>query len=477
VKRSPHKSGFREGRWGLSFKDGKLYEFTDSHVVVIKGWPDPRAWLKCRSHGWRPTRKWADALFSQPLFLEKTPPPENPTRPFVLPGGQMILPGVLITAEYRMRKAYWDHLARTAFIALIPDEIRLELQRYWDRRWHLMNIFARCPGALDLSRSNPALLFALASNWVFHKPAVTQPMRAARSLVWKKQKAIQEWLGFPGTEPVRRLLAKITPEAVNVEGLLYLREALRNPSCLELLRHLPKLNRAALMLAVDRRTMEHVTPKLLEDTLENPTAKTIGGEFDGRQDIYKLMLHTVRMAWLVDWEKCPKTFCSVKSVATVHDELASRLDAIRLKKKYNIPDRFIDPPFPGTEHIIPLTTPEELIREGYLQKNCVGTYVFEVIHGWEYVYRVEQPVRATLAVANKWGSWVQHGIFKACNQPIEARVRRDVFRALSRSRLTQPANRNWGIGGNWGHVSTIDSAEKVGGSGCPPGRRSAPRST
>jgi len=441
MKPSKKKSWFREGRWGLSFKDGKLYEFTERHVLVMQGWPDPRAWFKRRSHGWRPTRKWADALFSDPLFLDKKPLPEKPTRPFVLPGGQMILPGIMITAEYRALRAYGDHVARTAFINLIPEEIRQELQRYGDRRWHLMNILARCPGALDLSRSNPALLFALASNWAFHRPAVTQPVRAARSLVWKKQKAIQEWLGFPGTEPVRRLLAKITPEAVNVEGLLYLRDALLNPAYVKLLSPLPKLNRAALMLAADRRTIEHVTPKLLEDTLENPTAKTFSGELDGRQDVYKLMVDTVRMANRVNWEKCPKTFCSVKRVQTVHDDLAPRLDLLRLRKEYNIPDRFSDPPFLGTEHIIPLTTPEEMFREGYLQKNCVGSYVCPVAEGWEYMYRVAQPVRATLSIAFEAGAWVSREFYKACNQPIEAGMRKEILTALFRSPRTEQAKR------------------------------------
>ncbi len=439
MKSLPHKSGFREGRWGLAFKDGKLYQFTDRHVLVMQGWPDPRAWFKRRSHGWRPTRKWADALFSEPQFLEKTPPPEKPTRPFTLPGGQMILPGVVIAAEYRRRRAYWNRLASTAFINLIPWEVRQELQKYCDRRWHLMNILARCPGSLDLSRSNPALLFALASNWVFHKPAVARPMRAARSLVWKKQKAIQEWLGFPGTEPVRRLLAKITPEAVNIEGLLYLREALRNPACLKLVSHLPKLNRTALMLAADRRTREHVTPKLLEDALENPTAKTAYWDIDGRKDVYRLMVNTVRMAKLVGWERCPRTFCSVNSVAAIHDELMPGQDMLRWRKEHNLPERFRDPPFAGTEHIIPLTTPDELIREGYLQRNCAAEYILPVFLGGKYIYRVMQPVRATLEIRREGKGWVARQFLRACNQPIENKVRREVFTALFRSPRPQPA--------------------------------------
>ncbi len=56
VKQASKKSEFREGRWGLSFKDGKLYEFTERHVLVMKGWPEPMAWFtpwRCsRTAGW-----------------------------------------------------------------------------------------------------------------------------------------------------------------------------------------------------------------------------------------------------------------------------------------------------------------------------------------------------------------------------------------------------------------------------------------
>ena len=124
-----------------------------------------------------------DALFSQSDFLEKTAYPEKPSCPFVLPDGQIILPGIVIPEERSARRAYSDHMARTAFVNMIPEEVRLELLRYSNRKWHLMSILARCPGAMDLSRSNPALLFALASNWAFHRPSVKQPIRAARGLV------------------------------------------------------------------------------------------------------------------------------------------------------------------------------------------------------------------------------------------------------------------------------------------------------
>jgi len=114
---------------------------------------------------------------------------------------QPLLPGIFDTAdgarELRIRHARErDREVARRFLGSIPDDILSEVSRYWTRKWYVLNVLARCPGAMDLSRSNPALLYALASNWVFHKPAVTRPMRAARSLVNRKQRDIMEWLGF-----------------------------------------------------------------------------------------------------------------------------------------------------------------------------------------------------------------------------------------------------------------------------------------
>ena len=58
-------------------------------------------------------------------------------------------------------------------------------------------------------RITAALGFALANPWILHKPTVCQPMRSMRALLRHKQARIQDWLGFPATERVRRILKRI----------------------------------------------------------------------------------------------------------------------------------------------------------------------------------------------------------------------------------------------------------------------------
>ena len=146
------------------------------------------------------------------------------------------------------------------------------------------------------------------------------------------------------------------------------------------------------------------------------------------------MLDTVRMANIVDWDGCPKAFHSLNRLLTVHAELMVNMGFEVLQRKIKIPERFKDPPFAGTEDIVPLMTPADMFREGRQQRNCVGWHVIPVAEGGEYVYRVERPVRATLSVILKHGTWVPDECCLAGNKPIDPGIRQQVLSALFSSR-------------------------------------------
>ena len=57
----------------------------------------------------------------------------------------------------------WVIERRSEFLKSIPEEVLAAVAPYSSRHWHLPNLIARCPGALDLVRATPALAFALAS--------------------------------------------------------------------------------------------------------------------------------------------------------------------------------------------------------------------------------------------------------------------------------------------------------------------------
>ncbi len=430
------KPVFKEGRYGYAFKDGKLYWFDKRHVLVMTSWPDPRAWFKRRSHDWKATRKWADELLSPCLFPRsaKAEVTEQPIRqePEVLPSGQYLLPNV-----FDPRNSRYEEIERRnrsvlgTYFDTIPDDVRDELLKYPRRKWHVFNILARCPGAFDLSRGNPALFYALASNWVFHKPPVLRPVRAARSLVYKKQKHILEWLGFPGTEPSRRILAKIVPGSLSVEALLYLRSSFSDPFVVKCLSHLDRINAGVLRLATDRKYRNLITARLLEDISRDVL------QDQPNPPVFSILIDTLKMVRMVDWKHCPHRFVTLARLKEVHDELSRRLRPEVLMEKYNLPSRFPDPPFAGTEVIRPIMTPDDLCLEGYEMNHCVAAHAVGVAEGEEFVYRVMSPVRATLSIRRSNGRWISDQIFKAYNELVPETLSERVFDELFHSARTQ----------------------------------------
>jgi hypothetical protein len=425
------KSDFKEGRQGLTSKNGKLFEFTKRHVLVLSPWPDPRAWFKRRSHGWKATRKWADEVFTNrvltsPLLVDE------PLQQQLLLDGLPLVPAdaneMMLRAEARNCKA------AQAYRDGIPAEILEELNRYTVRKWYLFNTMARCPGALDLSRSNPALYFALACNWVFHKPAVRQPIRAARSLMYKKQKVILEWLGFPATETTRRILAKIAPEALTVERLLYLRLALANEGVVKVLSHLERINGAVLSLVTHNKLKPYTTPRFLEDVSRDTS------RHGQSATVLDLMRDTLKMAEEIQWKDCPRVFCSLQRLQDVHDQLIRRLNRMnvdeRCKRVASYVTRFPSPPFIGTAHIRPLETPRALIEEGVAMRHCVGSYTNAMNEGSVYIYQVLDPIRATLEIIESEGSWYPGQLYQMGNKSVDKPLAQQLFNTLLQSGRT-----------------------------------------
>ena len=151
------KTDFKEGRCGLVFKNGKLYSFGKRYVLVLSGWPDLRAWCKTRSRPWHASRTLADSEFTALRF------PAEPHKPVPVKDDDP-------SADWYRRIEATEKAVSAAYLASFPSEVLDEVCRYSDRRWHLACLFARCPAALSLSHENPPLAYALASNWVFHKP-------------------------------------------------------------------------------------------------------------------------------------------------------------------------------------------------------------------------------------------------------------------------------------------------------------------
>jgi len=414
----------RTWRPGFAWKNDKFYSFDSHSALVMRMWPEVRAWRRTTTRPWSPTRKWADRLICsaplQPGLIEQTHA-SKPT--FVGPPTSL----QLVDPFYRT-----SEVALAAF-STIPDRERAVASRFQDRRWHTLAMMARCEWATELLEANPALGFALASNWILHKPAVAQPLRAARSLLNKRQLVIMDWLGLPATERVRRILMRIPPAALLARKLPQLNAALHRPYCQELLAHLPVISEPVLRFIYHEDTSYRLTPKFIHQVAEQGDTER-GTALDPR---FSLWLDAIRMARELEYPR-PEKLLSIGHLTRWHDEMAAAYNrgtrAHQLRERIKAA-RFNAAPFEGSPGIEPIHSGEDLVEEGRAMDHCVASYHAQIEEGRYFVYRVTIPVRATLGVEKCNGRWVIHEIKGFRNKNIARSDQDAIWRALTRPSL------------------------------------------
>ena len=110
------------------------------------------------------------------------------------------------------------------------------------------------PEAVDLAQTHPALAVAMAHARGWDTFGLVTPDRAfVGDMLGQRQRRIGGALGFPANERVVRILSKVQPQACAVTPLARSRGALRNPSILSILSHLPTIGPTELRVAADAR--------------------------------------------------------------------------------------------------------------------------------------------------------------------------------------------------------------------------------
>ncbi len=397
-------------RPGVAFHDGKLYHFEPRSAVVMRLWPEMRAWRRTPCTPWAHTRRRADEVLCRA--------PLRPGQIEELVARRHALVGPLSPDQW-FEPYFREAAAWAQALQAIPDRERTIASRFKDRRWHLLAMMARCPGAADLLESNPALGFALASPWVLHQPAVLQPMRAMRALVHRPQARILAWLGFPATERVRRILRRIDPAALSARLLPSLRRGLSDDAATSLLAHLPRINEEVLRWVLRDEARRVATPAFLQELAA--TAPLDAGALPtplgpGRADrvapTLELPAPMLRL-WVdastkSDWLGLARP-AALRSVAQLR-RWSRQVDVAMLdhhERRATLPpdDRWAQPPWPGTDTIRPLVTPADLHEEGRAMQHCVESYAGLVAWGDYAVYQVLAPVRATLGLQRLGGDW------------------------------------------------------------------------
>ena len=424
-------TGYVKTKCGNVFQPetGKLFIFDSHSVSVLHGWPVMRAWKKTcvKQPNWTGFRPSLSQLEAE--LRDSGDKMEAYRR--IIEAGQLELP-----LEFRYRdeaNPYGSEISRWYF-ETTPREVRDLLRPFWNSRWALMTLLAvGGQPAADLLKSCPALAFMLANNRVFHAPAVSQPRRAIRTWLapCKTRRQLLAWLGFPASNGLARLLAKVPAQDLSIGLLLKLRTLLADPRNGKLLRHQPVIDRA-LLAFFEPGMREMLTAKLLaelrNDLLENLTAGYLcddaGPEQQAheRESLLRMWQKEIQPIWQLSrdavrmfGERHPdRPMPQVRDLAALrrfHDRLAEELIEERFGKLT------FTPPVPGNADIIPLTGYDMLLEEGRLQHNCAASYCGEVAAGRSFLYRVLAPERCTLELALRQGKWKPVQLFAACNRP------------------------------------------------------------
>jgi hypothetical protein len=341
------------------------------------------------------------------------------------------------------RDAFYGRKAWVAWLLGLDLESRRAVAPFNERLWHLLMLAIRCPGAIDLLHSSPALAFALASSWVFRrKHAVQRPLRAARSLLRKRQRLVADWLGFPATESVVRILRRVPHTDISVDSILRLREALWDDQKALVLRHLPAINYDVIRIISAPYLWPYASPRLL---MECATPGTT------REETWRMMQDTLAMLEELEEPIGDLVFRSRAQLYAAHDAAAEAYNRIGWRGEFvgEIPA----PPLEGTEAIVPLCTVTDLQREGWEQHNCVAMYAARVAKSARrsrdgrpdlYVYRVLWPERATVCIARRNGLWTVEELKCACNQRPMAKTVAVVQEWLAGGKPSMPSRQDYG---------------------------------
>lgn len=307
---------------------------------------------------------------------------------------------------------------RRRYLERVPHEVIRVVRQFVPLHWHLLFFASRCGDAgTDLLQANPALGFMLALNRYFRPDPRTPPMVAARLQLrpGRSQRDILAWLGFPPTEPVRRILRKVAPRALTLLGLREFRTRIADPKRQQRLAHLPRIADPVLSLAASGLD-GYLSPRLL---------LALATDLDARRSFrHFLVADTVRM-WLLARPHDPvPTFGSLRRLREEHERLAQGVDWRTLFSE--------DAPFPrtplaGTSSIVPLDSDALLFEEGQAQRNCVASYTSHVREGDVFVYRVLAPTRATVSIVRRGGRWRIEQLCSAANQPVPEATRKAVL--------------------------------------------------
>lgn len=360
---------------------GLLYLFDHQGVLVVRPWPDPRAWRLGLAGPWKGAR---------PIGLDLGAPDRRPRG----------------RAPARRR-----HRCQAQAFAAIPTLQRRQAASFGQRAWPLHCLFTRVPEAVGLAQLCPALAAGLA----FHaslRPAVTKPYRSARALLTKPPphiaRAVAAWLGFPPGRATVRVLRRLPAALCGPANLRLLQEGLTDPAIARSLRHIASLNPAVMVLL--RQLLDPAAPVVAAGPLFQRLGDLPAAELPRAVGA----LHFAPQRWAEAWPQRPMpALHSLRQidllVARAHAELES---PARVRAMAQALGPFAAPPIKPDNvlglKLEPLSTVDHVLQEALRMGHCIASRrtIEDSVGGQGFGYAVSTTLALPVVRPERATAWI-----------------------------------------------------------------------
>jgi hypothetical protein len=275
------------------------------------------------------------------------------------------------------------------YLAGVPEHVLGVLDRVRYVQASVLQIWARWPSAQDLLQNNFALLWILASEYVFSPDrrhlildALNLPQRDLLSVILRQRVR----------QPQVRFLRRVVLDSGNRAALLNIRRFVADEDKVMQFRHWSKIPSGLVSLLFEAPYLATFHP--LRADIDAASRlwefKSVASE-RGR-----LLRDTIRLAELLQPEgfaaRAMTRYRSWSRVEDLHDKMIRTAQVlgweVLLDSDISVNQQLCKPPIPASEGFVPIETVGELIEESETMAHCVMIRARDAIDGLAAIYRV-----------------------------------------------------------------------------------------
>lgn len=336
-----------------------------------------------------------------------------------------------IESEYNKKKEPFPNKQReikvpSKFISQIPEDILELVIKFMDSHWELVNAITIIgKDYISLLKTNPVLAYLIITLEEINRTfKIYTERELLKKLISSKQRKILEWAFIAPTEEMRKLLSKIEFDSIKREQLIKIcrfmsKHMNENTELKKLLLHIKSINiKMVSLLSYYAELSLQLNPETIIELTES----------EGFEENVKILENMRERS-----QKVKIKFPDIDSIENLKE--IDKTNKLNYKKKKEAMARFPEPPFEGSDRIVPLRTVQEQVSWSKMQKNCIRDLTHSVKIGKSYFYKIAyENELATMEVRLVNNVFVLQELKGYGNKPVSRKLRNFVNLSLSEFR-------------------------------------------